>query len=1356
MADNVANSLSSAEEEYNRFFNIVTDETKESPLSDFTFPTGSYGNDSVVEGPLSELRKLREEQGYGIKPEVTVDPDIKELVSKQEEVFSTLESGRANLLGEKDSSTSETKEVIEEKKEEAPFTYMLKRKDLIEGTPSDPNAFTRIIYEYLLDRDGYGYYENLTKPQLVEKWIYHNRYLDGGNAHATLKKIQHVLSTTPEGASKIKNNHILWENYGGPLKNNYKPEARTIAEMNAAERERVQEWWETGDMITDYAGGAIWDLTNLATMFISSAIKKGATKKMITPALNKIIDAKVQQLTAQGLTKKAIDKEIGIFARSISKSLSTSKLDSTAIAQLNLPENFIGKTVAQIAKDKGIKGGIIFDMAAAVAVDSVYQQAYNLTDEEYEWNWIQTAASPVFSAIGYSFLKLKESINTNNIRGIDSAENFMYDKIITDAALAKEAYESGTKAFDPKDVNLKGLGEEFKRNKRKLLSWVEKVQKGSVKLSREEGTDNQFNSNLKRLFWLGDTEGDIKGVYKILLDRGVFWPGVKRKNLKTKSGKPKDDNFTNWLLDTIEQLPKEAKAEVYAAYRDTIKAYHPNYKNKTLRSAMQMMAADVSEGMAEGWLMSHMSKGFKNNRNFYDDVMDDILDNSGSASKWKIPKKIWDEFGWFQRQYIKGLVSHPDTTWLNVKGWSVASVANSTTDMTYTALYGGRAALRHLFEGRWERTVTGGGDYSFYDSKWWKQTRLLADLQKEKVKNLLDPDMTEEKFLDTFVLYKEDMNELLTIINTIDSPENINKALGFPELDTTKKNYGKKAIEFTIDKLQTAYGVKIIDTFTKSQSFYYHLERQVRRNYGMTYAELLESEGAYKILNDKSFIARVIAPATEEALKESFSYDYSKAGAKGNKYLNFTNTVKRDANGDINWRSTKSDTVDFYDPIPIMAGLIQDIRKIPLIGTAIPFGRFFNNSIAFMTDYSGVSLAYNLVKGAAKGTPDRDLGRLAVKASVGFTASWAMSGSEREYLKEGLRWDETRAADGSIIRHQYNFPYNVFKATARLMAYHQEGLKIPAALIKEYAVVFGPAQLERQLDRNFKDVFNFLHDGTLEREPQKLKAISDFLKGTGANLAQGSRGLDPLNNAFKIAKGKNLFVPDKKQGMPNLNKGLVYVDEFMKAFGVPVNQKEKYSPTNVNPKRINLNLIGKTGSPKSHLEIMLAQIGLPPFQIGTRSKFPEVSNYMNKIMALEFSFRSQKILQSKEWRNGDSESRLNLFKIMKREVRAAVIDRLKVESKMSGKSVHFEFVKKVDQLRELEKSRTLNEIESEFLKYDFMIPVDDDNDPSTPDVMRKATDVRELSSEQLKTLDTLMDINESKAQRDYEKAKRGN
>ena len=1332
MADNVANSLSSAEEEYNRFFNIITDKTKESPVSDFTFPKGSYGNDSEVEGPLSELRKLREEQGYGIRPikppmefpeagGFTMDPKTKELVSLQEESFSIAET---------------TKESMNQ--------YQLKRKDLIEGTPSDPNAFTRIIYEYLLDRDGYGYYENLTKPQLVEKWIYHNRYLDGGNTHATLKKIQHVLSTTPEGASKIKNNHILWENYGGPLKNNYKPEARTIAEMNAAERERVQEWWETGDMITDYAGGAIWDLTNLATLFVSSAVKKGATKKMITPALNKIIDAKVQQLTAQGLTKKAIDKEIGIFARSISKSLSTSKLDSTAVAQLNLPENFIGRTVAQIAKDKGIKGAMAFEMAAAVAVDSVYQQAYNLTDEEYEWNWVQTAASPIFSGIGYSFLKLKEGINSNNIRAIDSAENFMYDKIITDAALAKEAYESGTKAFDPKDVNLKGLGEEFKRNKRKLLSWVEKVQKGSVKLSREEGTDNQFNSNLKRLFWLGDTEGDIKGVYQILLDRGVFWPGVKRKNLKTKSGKPKDDNFTNWLLDTIEQLPKEAKAEVYAAYRDTIKAYHPNYKNKTLRSAMQMMAADVSEGMAEGWLMSHMSKGFKNNRNFYDDVMDDILDNSGSASKWKIPKKIWDEFGWFQRQYIKGLVSHPDTTWLNVKGWSVASVANSTTDMVYIGLYSGRAGLEHLLG----RNVQGG--------QWWKQAKLLADLQKDKVKNLLDPDMTEEKFLDTFVLYREEMDELLSMVNTIDTPGDVNKRLGYPELDTTKKNYGKKAIEFTIDKLQTAYGVKIIDTFTKSQSFYYHLERQVRRNYGMTYAELLESEGAYKILNDKSFIARVIAPATEEALKESFSYDYSKAGAKGNKYLNFTNTVKRDANGDINWRSTKSDTVDFYDPIPIMAGLIQDIRKIPFIGTAIPFGRFFNNSIAFMTDYSGVSLAYNLVKGAAKGTPDRDLGRLAVKASVGFTASYAMSGSEAEYLKQGLRWDETRAADGSIIRHQYNFPYNVFKATARLMAYYQEGLKIPPALIKEYAVVFGPAQLERQLDRNFKDVFNFLHDGTLEREPQKVKAIWDFLEGTGANLAQGSRGLDPLNNAFKIARGKNLFVPDKKQGMPNLNKALVYVDEFMKAFGVPINQKEKYSPTNVNPKRINLNLIGKTGSPKSHLEIMLAQIGLPPFQLGTRSKFPEVSNYMNRIMALEFNFRAQKILQSKEWRNGDSESRLNLFKIMKREVRAEVINRLEVESKMSGKSVHFEFVKKVNKLRELEKSRTLNEIESEFLKYDFMIPVDDDNDPSTPDVMRKATDVRELSSEQLKTLDTLMDVNESKAQRDYEKAKRGN
>ena len=1335
MADNLANSLS-AEEQYNKFFNIVTDETSESSVTDFTFPKGSYGNDSEVEGPLSELRKLREKQGYGIRPieppmvfpeagAFTMDPKTKELVSLREESFSTGETTKESMNA-----------------------YQLKRKDLIEGTPSDPNAFTRIIYEYLLDRDGYGYYENLTNPQLVEKWIYHNRYLDGGNTHATLKKMQHVLSTTPEGASKIKNNHILWENFGGPLKKNYKPEARTIGEMNAAELERVKEWWETGDMITDYAGGAIWDLTNLATLFVSSAVKKGATKKLIAPALDKIIDAKVQQLTARGLTKKAIEKEVGIFTRSISKSLSTSQLDSSAVAALNLPKNLVGKTVQQIAKDKGIKGAMAFEMAAAVAVDSVYQQAYNLTDEDYDWNWVQTAASPIFSGIGYSFLKLKEGINTNNINAIDGAENFMYDKIISDAVLAKKAFQEGTEPFDPKDINLKGLGEEVKRNKRKLLTWIEKVQKGSVKLSREEGTDNEFNSNLKRLFWLGDTENDIQGVYGILLKRGIFWPGVKRQGLKHTNGKPKDDNFTNWLLDTIEQLPKEAKDEVYAAYRDTIKAYHPNYKNKTLKSAMQMMAADVSEGMKDGWLMSHMSKGFKQNQNFYDDVMDGILDNSDTSKNWSVPKKVWDEFGWMQRQYIKGLVTHPDTTWLNVKGWSVASTANSVTDMAYIALYAGRSGLEHVLSKLGKENTQGG--------KWWKQATLLADLQKQKVKNLLDPDMTEEMFLDTFVLYREEMNELLSMINTIDSPGNINKALGFPELETKKLGPIKKAVELTIDKMQIAYGVKIIDTFTKSQSFYYHLERQVRRNYGMTYAELLETEGAYKILNDKAFIANVIAPATEEALKESFSYDYSKSGAKGSNYLNFTNTVNKDVDGKVNWKTSKSDTVDFYDPIPIMAGLIQDIRRIPIVGTSIPFGRFFNNSIAFMTDYSGVSLAYNLIKGAAKGSVDRDLGRLAVKAGVGYTASYALSESEREYLKQGLRWDETRAADGSIIRHQYNFPYNAFKATARLMAYQQEGLKIPATLITELGIVFGPKQLERQMDKNFSPLFNFLHDGTLEREPEKLEALTNYFKGTGANLAQGTRFIDPLNNAFKIARGGNQFVPDKKQGMPNLNKALVYMDEFMKAFGVPINQKEKYSPTNVNPRRINLNFIGKTGSPKSHLEIMLAQIGLPPFQLGTSSKFPEVSNYMNRIMAQEFSYRAQRILQSEEWSDGDSESRLNLFKIMKREVKAAVVDRLKIESEMSSKSVHFAFVKKVEKLRELEKNRNLNQIETEFFKYEFMIPVDDDNDPSTPDVMRKATDVRELSAEQLQTLDVIMDIADAKAKRDYERAKGGN
>jgi len=999
MADNLANSLS-AEEQYNKFFNIVTDDTVPSALTDFTFPQDSYGNDSTVEKALAELRKKREEEGYGydeVKPPMEFlesgafgKDAYDNLVSLQEESFSTEEPTKESMRG-----------------------YQLKRKDLINGTPSDPQAFTRIMYEYLQDKDGFGFHENLSNAQLAEKWIYHNRYLDSGNSHATIKKIQHVLSASPDSALKIKNNHVLWENFGGPLANNRKPAARTIGEMKAAELERVKEWWETGDMITDYAGGAIWDLVNLATLFVGGAIKKGATKKIIAPGLNRIVDAKVQQLTARGLTKKAIEKEIGIFTRSISKKLSTSQLDSAAVAGLNLSTKLVGKTAQQIAKDKGIKGAMAFDIAAAVGVDAIYQQAYNLTDEDYEWNWIQTGATAGFSAIGYSLLKIKEGINTNNLNSIDKSENFLYDQIISNAATAKKAFEEGTAAFDPKDINLKGLGEEVKRNKRKLLTWIERVKKGSVKLSREEGTDNEFNSNLKRLFWLGDTENDIQGVYGILLKRGVSWPGVKRKGLKHANGKPKDDNFTNWLLDTVEQLPKEAKNEVYAAYRDTIKAYHPNYKNKTLKSAMQMMAADVSEGMKDGWLMSHMSKGFKQNQNFYDDVMGDILDNNGTAKNWKTARKVWDTAGWFQKQYIKGLVTHPDTTWLNVKGWSVASASNSVTDMTYMALYGGRAALEHVLEGRWKRSVAEGGEYNFYDSKWWKQTTLLADLQKQKVKGLLDPEMTEEMFLDTFVLYSNEMNELLSMVNTIDSPGNINKALGFPDLDTKKLGPIKKAVEFTIDKMQIAYGVKVIDTFTKSQSFYYHLERQVRRNYGMTYAELLQTEGAYKILNDKSFIARVIAPATEEALKESFSYDYSKSGAKGSKYLNFTNTVKKDVDGNVNWKSTKSDTIDFYDPIPIMAGLIQDIRKIPIIGTSIPFGRFFNNSIAFMTDYSGVSLAYNLVKGAAKGGADRDLGRLAVKAAVGYSASYALSGSEKEYLKQGLRWDESRGADGS-------------------------------------------------------------------------------------------------------------------------------------------------------------------------------------------------------------------------------------------------------------------------------------------------------------------------------------------------------
>ena len=68
-----------------------------------------------------------------------------------------------------------------------------------------------------------------------------------------------------------------------------------------------------------------------------------------------------------------------------------------------------------------------------------------------------------------------------------------------------------------------------------------------------------------------------------------------------------------------------------------------------------------------------------------------------------------------------------------------------------------------------------------------------------------------------------------------------------------------------------------------------------------------------------------------------------------------------------------------------MAKLIEQFRSLPGLGALAPFGQFWNNSVAFMLDHSGISLINKYtVKAGGKSALSRDPIDLLTKSAVGW------------------------------------------------------------------------------------------------------------------------------------------------------------------------------------------------------------------------------------------------------------------------------------------------------------------------------------------------------------------------------------
>tara|TARA_R110000824_G_scaffold158720_2_gene332725 strand:+ start:441 stop:3917 length:3477 start_codon:yes stop_codon:yes gene_type:complete len=840
---------------------------------------------------------------------------------------------------------------------------------------------------------------------------------------------------------------------------------------------------EKADAVYDYARALVIDPVNILSLGIGKLAASGATKaasQLAKKAAVEAAEAATKKLGKKALTKKGQDK----IAQEARKAYTKNIVNDTGY-----------KTALNKALNKEVVATATVDSAAGIGVEALNQKARMKAETQEEYDPVALLFSGV-GGIGGGGL----AFTLNKLRGTSKIP--LYSTLIDQSEqvtlAAREAnMTEAAKLIDVAksvdELDIKVVEDGTSRLSSYADKWAERVKEGlQIRLDNKEIDDNIFDFNhdleLLRYFLFGDKE-TVKGLRDVLYDAGV----------QRWSARGKDDRFNLYLGEVIEKLDKSTLDKIQKSF-DTIfsNALDDELSKISFKDFMKGYASKASEAGKTLQISKQLNSIFevagKEASNITNEqAVNIVLD----PAKKGIYKTITEKSAPFQKNFIKYLVMHPGTTALNVKGWIQASSMQSYTDMLKAGLYG----LADV--------VLDGKDSAV---SYRNKSKQLIKLQGQKARNILDPYMTYEAAMDYLTFRPEARKELFRYIN------------GGVEVDDVLKelqlNPGEKLTETSFEKitrnLQTLYGVKAQDLLTKTQEFMYSLDKQVRLEYDMTLNEFMTQGNVWEYLSDPASDAyqkflKIETTAVTEALDNTFS-------------KSFTNVAQ----------ARKG------DPVAMLAGIIEETRKIPVIGAIAPFGQFFNNTLAFTFKHSGATMIYRKAAGIEQ-DPFEGIARMA----AGWSALALATMKEKKNLDENLAWHEERQSDGQVVSRQYDFPYSHFKVLGRAMAHKLRDGDVPQDLKRVVSEQVGVQGFVRNLGtqgRVLSDLGTSILDldGTAAGD-NGMKLLGEAL---GMYASGFSRVADPANQIIAMSRGEDYVYADKKQGVKEFNNALRYTDEI--------------------------------------------------------------------------------------------------------------------------------------------------------------------------------------------------------------------
>ena len=854
---------------------------------------------------------------------------------------------------------------------------------------------------------------------------------------------------------------------------------------------------------------------------------------IVAPLVGKLVGQTGTTATSRFALAMARREAARMEARGASRAVQIAAGNKVKAEALRRATARVGKAQAY----KEVMGAAAFDTAVAVGTDIAYQHGLIQAGAQEEQNRMQSGFAAIGGIIGGSLGAAL--VATKGVSKLAMAGDVKDISVANAADLNGVLREFASEIENIPDVKFTEI-------------FGEKVKRG-IELS---DLDTRFWGKLLG----GDDPTNFRGLGQILYDRGFRWLGAREEG----------DNFTNWFADAMIKSDPEDTLAFVKALEDKIGLKIKDMDTPTINQLADNMTRKISDsGYALGVMgnLSQMMKGKDISKITIDDYMayrfgdviagtvEEALEEAPSglgkimSAFTKATGEVGEGIKWGQNTYIRLLVTHPGTSALNIIGWSAKSIGQSASDIIRgTVLYGGSGMLK---------AIKGNGGEAMAD---WSIMSGMYKANWQKIKNLIDPTTTADAFNS---LIDKNPNLYKDIVGVL--PGGVTKPAA-DLLGVTKGNERLYQVvaEKGIDGLQTLGLVKAQDVFTKSQELMYNLDIALREAFkGKGYNELISGADASIVMSSKQWKQANV-----------YAVDRTLDNILSRSYLRHDNQAIRQ-----------------------VGGFIEEFRSIPVVGATIPFGRFFNNVVGTMSEYSGLNIPLKMVGFAGQ---KRTWGETIAKPTVAWVAASMMVDKEIEYLERGINWDESiEDSTGQRFSERFNAPVIGIKALSRWLAYKETTGEVPTEFIEDASqAIIG--QLTRQLSESGDAFLETVLSVLTGNYDEAAVGFSDSIRAMGSTVGSGmTRFMEPVNSLVALGSTPLEYMAvDVKTGNPGFAKAFRYIDQLIPG-GVTGDVLPAQSPTSEYVGRQPSRLAGQRPSgPTTYANRVFATVGRPAWDAG--------------------------------------------------------------------------------------------------------------------------------------------------------------